>query len=196
MLFLAWRAHIFTQQFFCLPLPFSLWLPCLLNPSPVFLLTVNLGFSPFVNPSSAFLLSPFFLRPFLPVAVFLVLPLICDLWIYPFLLSLLGRLNPSERVSHCGWEGSCLGERYHFPESSYLSFLDSSFSSFAFSSFRPFLQEKPIPGLVLRIKHGVLRMKHWLTRLSEGAVLSRHFCVNFACSVPSVWVFSPFLLGV
>lgn len=109
--------------------PFFLWLPCLLNPSPLFLLAVNLGFSPFLH-SQHSLPFFFFLHLLLPVAVFLVLPLICDLWIYPFLLSLSGHLNPSERVSHCGWEGSCLGERYHFPESSYRFFNSSTSSSF------------------------------------------------------------------
>lgn len=83
--------------------PFFLWLPCLLRPSPLFLLTVNLSCSPFLNSQHSLpFFSPPFLRLLLPVAVFLVLPLICDLWIYPFLLSLSGRLNPSERVSHCG----------------------------------------------------------------------------------------------
>lgn len=44
----------------------------------------------------------------------------------------MGRLPPSERVAHWGWEGSYLGEGYHFPMSFSPSFPYSHFNSLSF----------------------------------------------------------------
>lgn len=57
MLFLAWLAPVFTQQFLSLPPLFLLWPPCLLNPSWLFF-TVNFIISLFFNSQHSL---PFFL---------------------------------------------------------------------------------------------------------------------------------------
>lgn len=127
MLFLAWLAPVFTQQFLSLPPLFLLWPPCLLNPSWLFFFfffTVNLIISLSSTPSILCLFfSPLFLSLLLPVSVFLVLPLICNLWIYPFLLSLYG---PSASLRECcllGLRGVTPGWGISLPYTSVFPFL-------------------------------------------------------------------------
>lgn len=75
MLFLAWPAPVFIQQFFSLPPPFLLWTPKIL-----FKLFSHCSSTP--SPLSLFSLPS--------VSLFLVPALICNLWMYPFMLSFSG----------------------------------------------------------------------------------------------------------
>lgn len=90
-----------------------------------FFFTVNLIIRLFFifQHSLPFSPSPLFLCLLLPDSVFLVLPLICNLWIYPFLLSLYG---PSASLRECcllGLRGVMPGWGISLPYTSVFPFL-------------------------------------------------------------------------